>query len=204
MEAKLFFYLNSDTIRFPNRATQDRVKGFVRSSFVSDEDKEWYNEHAASMGLPPNLLGCLDFEKQRGQWLMHDPNHKLFDFGPDGFELPSFMLGRESQIEYIEAEIYFFSKGKLILGRYAHQFISESKWKSVFNFFRWLRSVFSLRENNWDGIHKNTRGVLHYELLNDGRPRYWLLVRQARNFGDLYRFVTRVRAKQIQPSEPWS
>jgi len=204
MQAKLFFYLDSNTFCIPDEETVDRLKQLVRSHHIVDEDRDWYNKYAAAMGLPPNLLGCLDFEEQRGQWLMHDSNHKPFDFGPDGFEMPSFMRDRESQIEHIEAEVYFYTKkkrGKLHEGEYLHP---GTEKQSLWDYFRDSMSSNPIPVNDWSGLSQNICGVLHFEVLSDGRERYKLVVDHVPNLWQLSRLVSRLRAGRIQPTMAWS
>ena len=204
MEAKLKFWLRKD-LDPTNEVEWDIVRAIIAKPEATREDNIWYQQNAENLHLPPNHLGRVYWDKELKQFYLWNPIRKqTFTFEPDGFEKPDFIVGVEGWVERVEAEINFFSESPVVAGRYEYLFVSENKWKSVFNFFRWLRLTLRFRQNNWREITKNTRGIIHLELLSDGRPRYCLIVRQARTLRELSMFVERIRAKEIQPSQAWS
>jgi len=179
MKAKIRFYL-----RTIFGETSAKVLQIISADDVSDDDRAWYKQSAKAIGLPPDYLGRVYWDKEREQFYLFDPNRQRFtEYGSDGFEGPDFIIGLEGQISEIQADVSYHTKKTQLEGVYKK---SETDTGS------------------WIGLSDNIRGVLHLELLSEGRERYLLKVRGATGLVDLDMFVRRIRSGGLTPHLSWS
>lgn len=202
MEAKFRFYLKPNE----NAADDERLAKalkIIQADDCSDDEKEWYRKNAKALNLPPNHLGRVYWDGQRKQIYLCNWNRTgSYDFKPDGFETPDFVAGLQDHVDEIEAEVFFFSRKKLQEGIYQRPL---EDLDPLSNLIDWVKGLLGISKPNiWFGISEGICGVLHYELLSDGRPRYRLLVKNAQSLVDLSGFVRRLRSKKIQPWQAWS
>ncbi|MFH1142815.1 MAG: hypothetical protein V1695_03825 [Candidatus Uhrbacteria bacterium] len=171
-----------------------------------NERNSWFQDNGEAVGLSKDIWWVCHWSIDKQQFFMTDPNNTV-DFDANGFYWPGPVYPGRELVVSIEAEVKFFTKKKrgcLIEGEYVHPgFEERGFWDRFFSFFE-CSDLCASPVNDWSGLSPDIRGVLHFDVISDGRERYKLVVDHAPDLGQLSQFVSRLRANRIQPTMAWS